>query len=372
MRVIIVNASTSIEPRTDMAAEYFRSRGAEVLYLGSDLVHIGKRRRTSKEGMRLIPTLFYRRNISIRRLLSHWLFSRDALRIMLKEPEADLLWLSVPHNSNAAIGPKYQKRFPKARMVVDITDLWPETMPFSGTGRFPFTLWSGIRDRALAKADLVLLECRLFERVLGRRLDGVPHAVMPWLKQDRPWNSAFEDASYRLPDDEVRLCYLGSVNNIIDTDCLLSVVEAFQKLKPVTVELIASGERKEELLGRLRETGAGVVDHGESYDEAVKQAMMDRCHFGLNIMKRTVVIGMSMKSIDYLAGGIPMITNIGADTAELVNGEHTGICLGEDGSFDAARALSEKFDRAHIRKVFETRYSSSCFADYYEAAKELI
>ena len=127
-----------------MAAEFFRSRGDEVLYLGSDLVHIGKHVRTAKEGMRLIRTLVYRRNISIRRLLSHYCFSRDALRIMKEEPEADLLWLSVPHNCNAAIGPEYKKMFPNARMIVDITDLWPETMPLPGTGKWPFTLWSGI------------------------------------------------------------------------------------------------------------------------------------------------------------------------------------------------------------------------------------
>ena len=355
-----------------MAAEFFRSRGDEVLYLGSDLVHIGKHVRTAKEGMRLIRTLVYRRNISIRRLLSHYCFSRDALRIMKEEPEADLLWLSVPHNCNAAIGPEYKKMYPNARMIVDITDLWPETMPLPGTGKWPFTLWSGIRDRALKKADFVFLECGLFERVLGKRLEGIPHAVMPWLKKDRPWNSAFEDPSYRLPESEVRLCYLGSVNNIIDIDRILSVVRAFRKQKNVSVELIASGERKEEFLKGLEDAGASVTDHGESYDEAEKQAMMDRCHFGINIMKPSVVIGMSMKSIDYLAGGIPMITNIGADTAELVRREHCGILIGEDGAFDARAALSEPFDRTSIRRLFETRFSSSCFAGYAEAARPYI
>ena len=52
---------------------------------------------------------------------------------------------------------------------------------------------------------------------------------------------------------------------------------------------------------------------------------MDTCHYGLNIMKDTVCVGLSMKSIDYWECGLPIVNNLKGDTREIVEKEMCGV-----------------------------------------------
>ena len=57
---------------------------------------------------------------------------------------------------------------------------------------------------------------------------------------------------------------------------------------------------------------------------------MSRCHFGFNLMKPDVCVGLTMKSVDYFRHDLPILNNIPADTAELVDREQVGLNVGED------------------------------------------
>ena len=54
---------------------------------------------------------------------------------------------------------------------------------------------------------------------------------------------------------------------------------------------------------------------------------MNRCHFGLNIMKSSVCVGLTMKSVDYFRFGLPIINNIPGDTRQLVEEKGIGVQL---------------------------------------------
>jgi len=61
-----------------------------------------------------------------------------------------------------------------------------------------------------------------------------------------------------------------------------------------------------------------VCDHGAVYDDEKKQQIFDQCHFGLNIMKPTVCVGLTMKSLDYFRAQLPIINSIKGDTSTFV------------------------------------------------------
>lgn len=52
---------------------------------------------------------------------------------------------------------------------------------------------------------------------------------------------------------------------------------------------------------------------------------MRRCHYGLNIMKEDVRVGLTMKSVEYFAAGLPLINNIKGDTWDFVEMEEVGV-----------------------------------------------
>ena len=100
-------------------------------------------------------------------------------------------------------------------------------------------------------------------------------------------------------------------------------------IMPVTLHIIGDGESKNELISEVKSVGATVEYHGKIYDGKKKQEIFDKCHFGLNIMKNTVCVGLTMKSIDYFEGGLPIINNIQGDTMKIVKDYEIGINLDE-------------------------------------------
>lgn len=360
-KYIIVNSSTSLEGRVDLLYEYLTAQGNEVTVLASNYIHREKKKRTAaKHPYVLIHTKPYRKNISIARLCSHNQFSKDAFQ-RIRDMEADVLYLVVPQNSNAKIAKWYRKCYPDTKIIIDIVDMWPESFPIHGTEHFPFTLWGKVRDSNLHYADLIVTECDYYQERLKKQLQGKNVVTMPWLKPDRPWHSRFEDTAYQLPNDKISLCYLGSVNNIIDIDKICRIIREIRKKKPVALHIIGNGERISELKAKAKEAGAEVEDHGAVYDEAQKQQIMDQCHFGLNIMKDTVCVGLSMKSVDYLAAGLPIINNLPGDIAGFIERYRAGINLGS--GYDLTKELSavedfDQFNRQEIRKQFEKQYSA--------------
>ena len=77
------------------------------------------------------------------------------------------------------------------------------------------------------------------------------------------------------------------------------------------------------------DSGAKVIDHGKIYNQEEKKGIFDSCHYGLNIMKPSVCVGLTMKSIDYFEFGLPIINNIKGDTWEAIEKYDCGVNLGK-------------------------------------------
>lgn len=369
MNYIFVNSSTNIEYRVDLICEFLMRQGHTVTVFASDYVHTKKIKRTAAEvpeHYSLVDTHPYKKNISFGRLYSHYKFSRDAFS-EIKDLSADVLYLIIPQNSNALIGKWYKKRHPQTRVVMDIVDMWPESLPAKGTGCFPFTLWAGIRNKNLKYADIVITECRYYCEKLQSFLKNKKTAVIPWLKRYRPWNSIFENEDLSLSNTAegrsvIRLCYLGAINNIIDISQISQLIRGLREHCQVELHVIGLGEQKERFLKESETSGAQVFDYGPIYDENEKQRIMDFCDFGLNIMRDIVCVGLSMKSIDYMAAGLPVINNLPGDSHSLVETNKIGV----NWPASTEEILEFRADRKKIRRLFETNFSHETLSRYWK------
>ena len=87
----------------------------------------------------------------------------------------------------------------------------------------------------------------------------------------------------------------------MNIDAIADLTAQLRRLKPVTVHVIGDGEKCPQLLQALKDAGAEVDWRGVVYDEAEKHAVMSCCHFGFNLMKPDVCVGLTMKSVDTAA-----------------------------------------------------------------------
>lgn len=356
MKAVIVNCSDTFEYRVDMVYDCLKNMGWQIEVIASDYMHIEKKKRViDKADYISVNTIPYKKNISLKRLYSHYDFAKKAKKL-LADKSFDLLYLVVPANSVATIAKKYKEN-KNVKIIIDIIDLWPESLPIKGTDKFPFSMWANVRNENLKYADYIITECDLYRQKLKKVLAGKKVETIYWCHK----NNHREYVPTSTLSNELTLCYLGSVNNIIDIPRIGEIVQELAEKQSVTVKLIAAGEKKQELIAVLKTSGAKVVDCGKVYEYDKKKEIIDTCHYGINIMKSTVNVGISMKSIDYLEMGLPIINSLEGDLGRIIEENSCGVNTFDEECISQISNYSDKNMRQNSANVYREKFSSQVF-----------
>lgn len=356
-RAVLLSCSDHYGHRLFAAEEALRICGCETVYITSDFDHNTKQVYTCPvEGCVQLHAKPYRKNLSVARILSHRQFARDAFRYLERLPwEPDAVIAVVPPNFMAYYGAKYKKRHPNVRLVFDIFDLWPETFPSGKAKKLlapAFALWAWVRDHHLGAADLVTTECEMFRQKLGLSEESAQTVYLcaEPVEQTQP---------VRLREDGLDLCYLGAINNVIGIPEICDLLGQLTREKQVTLHIIGKGERQQELIDGAKNAGAEVVFYGPVFDDEKKREILGKCHFGLNLMKSSVCIGLTMKSVEYFRYGLPIINSIPADTGAFVKQRRVGIQWGPDCARQVLACTNEECLklRENVRELFDGEFA---------------
>lgn len=364
MKVTIINCFDTYGDRVDLIHRYFQEKDYDVDVLQSNFKHIKKEYITEKkEGYTYIETKPYSKNFSVNRMISHMDFSKKAAKYlhMLKP---DILYVLLPPNSLAKTISNYKRENPEVKLVFDILDLWPETFPINtGMNAIPFIYWRNLRNYGIDNANLIITECNYYQLLLKETLINKPKETL-YLAQKKIHLDIKE------PDSRIKtinLAYLGSINNIIDIEKIVEIIKEIQVFKSVHLHIIGDGEKKEQLINSVRKAGAHVTYYGKVYDLVKKQEIFNKCHFGLNIMKKSVKVGLTMKSIDYLQHGLPLINNIPFDTKFIVENNKIGINIFSSKDynefFKKGILFPDTFERKNVLKVFDQLFTDEVFSE---------
>lgn len=355
MNVVIVNCFDTYEHRVDLLHDVLVEEGNSVRVITSDYRHFEKKKRCEKKkDYVFFHANPYKKNLSYLRLSSHVRLSNTIFQYLDRFSDIDVLWVLLPPNSFAKNAVQYKEKHTKVKLIFDVIDLWPETMPIGTIKKiFPFTIWKRLRDKYIKNADYIVTECNLFRSVLGRSIVGSRVKTLYLARKVTPYEPIICASN-----DIISLCYLGSINNIIDIDGICSVIKRFKKKRDVQLHIIGDGEKKEELVNACKVAGADVIFHGPIYDEDEKRSIFESCHYGLNIMNKNVCVGLTMKSIDYMEYGLPLINNIYGDTWLIIQKERIGYNI--DQKFEDVNKYDVNL-RVNTRRFFENNLSVEVF-----------
>ena len=354
--VVIINCFDTYEHRAELLKKHFSEQGKAVEVITSDWRHFQKAvREDCPDGYTVIHAKPYYKNLSVSRLRSHYRFAKDALAEAEKR-DPRLVWILVPPNALVKFAEQYRKNHPNTKVILDFIDMWPETMPISKFKKYPpFSFWKNLRDKHLQFADAVVTECALYRTLLEKYYPAEQIHTLYLARHITP-----VELGCNVPEDRIALCYLGSINNIIDIPCIGQIIEAIDT--DVDLHIIGDGEKRQLLIDTAQASGANVIFHGKVYDAQQKKAILDQCHFGLNIMKSSVFVGLTMKSMDYFEYGLPLINNIAGDTWDFVEEYAIGINYSPDSRLDLQRLRQVSRSRQDVRQFFEERFSYEAFS----------
>lgn len=335
---VIISCFDWYEQRLIYVEQYLRNKGYAVTILTSDFHHHSKTKIEKRfHECEYIEVRPYKKNMSMERMASHSGFAKKAYT-RLKELVPDVIYALIPPNSVGRICTKYKKEHPECCLMLDIIDLWPESMPIDRISWTPpYKIWKKYRDSAIQVADYIYTECKLYQQVLKEQLMGKKASVLHLYKPQEKIVEEFVVKSLKADEDVTdektkiwNLCYLGSMNYIMDIDSIGEVIAAMSRQGQVVVHMIGDGEKREELQNQITVHGGQYKYYGKVYDELEKAKIMSQCDFGINMMKNTVKVGLTIKSMDYLSCGLPLLNNIQGDTWSLVEKEQVGINFAGD------------------------------------------
>jgi glycosyltransferase involved in cell wall biosynthesis len=308
--------------------------------------------------------------LSFARINSHKVFAKKVLG-RLEELNPDLIYCSAPPNYLFKFTSTYKKNHPQVKLIYELGDLWPETLPLQGRIKklaSPILkIWTGIRDKNIGHADHIIYECQMFSDVVSKAHPGVSSEVIYLCKEDYYKGSfAFKESSI----DPLRFAYVGSINNIIDIDLIVEFMKQITKKRNSELVIIGGGESAERLFKLCGEAHVKVEDHSIVYDEDEKHRILSGCQFGLNIMKDSVAVGATMKSLEYFHEGLILVNNIKADTEQIVDKYRCGYNISGDlmntinhiADLDMA---SESVMRRNSRDVYESLFSEKIVKEKY-------
>lgn len=273
----------------------------------------------------------YKRNVSAGRIISHLVFGKKVSRY-LEELQPDAIYLILPPNNTAEYCRQYIKKNPETKYIVDVVDLWPESLPgfYRIKKSWPALCWKRMRDLSLEKADQIIVECGYYRTRLksGNRNAEILHLFKDLTEEEKTLVKKItgrKKKENRLKTGRIALAYVGSINHIIDVNKICEVVRALGSASyTVEMHIIGDGENWDSFLAEIKKTACELFYYGAVYDRTRLINILVNCDFGLNMMKSSVAVGLTTKSMEYYSMGLPIINSIPGDTWKLVE-RGTGI-----------------------------------------------
>lgn len=375
-KAILISGFGWYEERLKPVEKVLKKKDYNVTVLLSDYNHHKKKYITEKNPNCIyIHVPSYKKNLSVKRIYSHIVLDKKIKAILEKE-NPDLIYCMVPPNSIAKTCLKYKKQHPKCKYYIDIIDLWPESIPINPFLKinFIFKKWSDLRDSSFSVADHIFFECKLYQEILEKKVTINKCSVLYLYKKINDKTTIENKIEHKIKDiNKLSFCYLGSINSLIDIETICRILTlCVDSGYIVDFKIIGTGQNKNNLINFAKRTGANVMDFGEIFDRNKKVDILSDCDYGFNIMKKTVEVGLTIKSVDLFSMGIPLINSIKGDTWDLVDKYKLGYNLKSDNGIDPDELVKSRIQSSkNSFQIYEKLFTEEAFLSIIEENLEL-
>jgi glycosyltransferase involved in cell wall biosynthesis len=250
----------------------------------------------------------YEKN-DFRRVRNWWTFSRSLLKWYAASPPPTVVIGSTPHLFAAFSSLRVARRL-RVPFLLEVRDLWPESLAVSGRrpGPFYYAL-AALANHLYQRADRIIVLARGAGDYLEAR--GVPRARLRYIPNGVDVASAPRARLSRA--DRLRIVYAGAHGPANGLDIVLRAAEILRSDGRITFGLIGDGPAKQDLqVDAARRSLRNVVFHDSMSKEAVGAFLADS-DAGLMVLKDIPLFSFGVspnKLFDYWAAGLPVICNV--------------------------------------------------------------
>lgn len=338
----------------------------EVEIITSSFSHIEKKQRTvhidlwEKLNYKIttIHEIGYSKNISLKRIYSHWRFARSVkkyLNNMKQKP--DVIYCAVPTLTLASNVSKYAKKH-NIRFIIDIQDIWPET--FKMVVPYPLLkhifLPLEIKANRIYKSanDIVAVSQTYLQR--GTRVNKIAkNTLSVFLGTDlQTFDKYKSDTNAGIENDLIKIAYIGTLGHSYNIKCIIDAIKVLNNRGINNIQFIIMGE------GPLRNTFEQyaksncvncVFTGNLAYSKMV--SMLCASDIAVNPIVKGGTQSIINKVGDYAAAQLPVINTLkNIEYMDIVNKYKIGYNCSNDNIDDIANKIEYLINNSSIRKEF--------------------
>lgn len=260
----------------------------------------------------------------------------------------DVVYASSPHLLAGLTGWGLA-RIRRARFVLEVRDLWPRVLVEMGQLQERSLLYRTLcrlADSLYRRADVVVVMAKGVEACLAddgvdpSRLRFIPNGADP---EDFTPAEGRDALRRQFGLDGVVVVYAGAHGPANGLDAVLDAArELRSELPDVRFLLVGDGVAKKELVTRARDEGLDNVEFRPPVPKTQMRKLLAAADVGLHVLADVSLFRFGVspnKLFDYMAAGLPVITNTGGEVAALVEEAGAGLAVAPGGIADGVRTI---------------------------------
>ena len=340
--------------------------------------------------IRALKGIGYSHNVSIRRFVDHMIVARHFEKIAANEPKPDLIVAALPDHRLAYAAFRYARKN-GIPFVIDLGDRWPWDLvkllptPLQWIGKLALANDFRIAKRVLRQADSVVTMMTSWDpwlrQVVGRQqndMDRVYFLGAPKLKSNP--QSVRQDVAKLIAEncENWNILFIGAFNKNYWPKIVIDICRNLRQhfgekleVKPgqqIRFMLAGDGDYMQDLRDLVGDDPAyilpGYVNDAEIYE------LMAHSKVGL-VTANGDFHAFPNNVFTYMSGGLPIISNLGYEFAEMITDEKIGIfCKDAKESAKEIQVFAEDENKRksyseRCRIEFETKHDSEHIYESY-------
>lgn len=275
--------------------------------------------------------LGYKKNISIRRFISHYFWGVEVNKYLKNRVKPDVVYCAVPSLTGPLKTAKFCKKN-RIHFIIDIQDLWPEAFQMvfnipilSSILFFPFKcIANGIYKRA---DDIIGVSKTYVDRAVKVNKNCKSgYTVFLGTDLKKYDENKMKLVSLNKEQNEIWIAYCGSLSVSYDISCLIKAVSTlkFRKYNNLKLIIMGEGALRKVFEEEARKEMINVIFTGYlPYDQMC--STLNLCDIVVNPIKSGSAASIINKHGDYAASGLPVInTQDSLEYRNLIDFYHMG------------------------------------------------
>jgi len=355
------------EMRTAMLANALITRQHHVLWWASAFEHQQKKwivkrdqdvKISKKLNIKLLRGTGYRNNLSLARYIDHLIVSMKFKRLAPNLEKPDVILASTPCYHLAYEAMRYAKKH-KIPLIVDIRDLWPDTFLLPISNNFFRRLGRMLLFRDFRKITELMQHAdslvSMSKGCLRWGLDKIPRSAGAW---DRVFYLGYKKEMSRTGDNRVEkrpahqqkkmFLFVGTFGKSYQLELILETARKLHEegRYDIVFTLAGTGKRFE----KLKNESKGLPNFkltGWINSEEI-QELLGIAWAGI-VPCKSVENAAPNKVFEYLSGGLPLVSSLEGEVAELIDQFRVGMNYSVGNAGALYRCIKTLADNPELR-----------------------